>query len=110
MIMFTAIRNPGETDGNLISEWALIWNTGKSLDEAALFLENVADFCARMVATATTPSLVSYPQITARVVGPGGLALCTHPKLKNDLKAFSELRPQDYQKRWDFFGPLISVI
>ena len=78
MIMFFSIRNPGETDGDLISEWALIWNTGKSLDEAALFLENVADFCSRMVATATTTSVVSYPQITARVVGPGGLSEGTH--------------------------------
>ena len=76
MIMFTAVRNPGETDGMLIKEWATVVNCGKSLDDAARFLEDVADFCARVVATATTPGLDSYPQITARVVG--GLALCTH--------------------------------
>ena len=46
MIMFTAVRNLGETDGMLIKEWATVVNCGKSLDDAARFLEDVADFCA----------------------------------------------------------------
>ena len=87
MIMFASVRNPAEVDGNLIKEWGLIWNVGTSLDDAALFLESVADFCARMAAGATTPSLVSYPQISARVVGAGGLGRCTHLKVKADLRA-----------------------
>ncbi len=110
MIMFQSVRNPAEADGCLIRDWGLIWNKGTSLDDAALFLEDVADFCARMASGASTPHLVSYPQISARVVGSGGLARCTHPKVKADLRAYTEMHPNDFQKRWEFFGPLISVI
>ena len=85
MIMFTSVRNPAEVDGCLIKDWSLIWAKGTSLDDAALFLEDVADFCARMTAGASTPQLVSYPQISARVVGSGGLGMCNRPKVKADL-------------------------
>ena len=104
------MRNRAEVDGNLIKDWSLIWANGTSLDDAALFLEDVADFCARMTAGASTPSLVSYPLVSARVVGAGGLGRCSHPKVKADLRAYTDMHPGDYQKRWEFFGPLIAVI
>ena len=30
--------------------------------------------------------------------------------MKADLRAYTEMHPGDYQKRWEFFGPLIAVI